>query len=122
MILIIVFTIYKPDLFISGQTYFERGKSSFLTATEDCNFEHQKLEYAIINFEKALKKGEKERELFDKLASSYSILNGDHYNAEKIYDKGIINYPNDAEFYFSRANCKKSKENLNLLYLIIKSL
>ncbi|KFF02908.1 hypothetical protein [Flavobacterium reichenbachii] len=116
-ILILLFIIYKTDLFISGQTYFERGKNSFLTAVEDDSFDHKKLEDAILNFEMAIKKGNKERELFDKLGSSYSLLNGDHYNAERIYDKAIINYPNDAEFYFFRANCKKEQKKFKSAFL-----
>nr|WP_315193767.1 hypothetical protein [uncultured Flavobacterium sp.] len=116
-ILIVFFIIYKTDLFISGQTYFERGKNSFLIANEDDCFDHQKLEDAILNFEMAIKKGNKERELFDELASSYYMLNGDNYNAERIYDKGIINYPNDAEFYFCRANCKKEQKKFKSAFL-----
>lgn len=109
LLLAIVFlfiVFYKPDLLTSGQTYFERGKISFELAMEDDTIEQDKLEDAILNFEKAISKGITDREVFDQLASSYTILNGDSENAGRVYSLGLSYYPNDSEFYFSRANCR----------------
>jgi tetratricopeptide (TPR) repeat protein len=78
--------------------------------------ENDKVESAIYYFEKANKKGFVKRELFDKLSYCYLISN-DNRNSEKILTIGLIHYPNDAEFYFDRANCRKDLKNFTGAFL-----
>ena len=88
-----------------------------LTAADHGDYqENDKVKSAIYYFEKANKKGFVKRELFDKLSYCYLISNDNHH-AEKILTLGLIHYPNDAEFYFDRANCRKDLKNFTGAFL-----
>lgn len=106
-VIILLLIVFKPDLFSSGQSNFEKGRASFAAATESDCIDNYLVEDAISHFETAILKGVTNREVFDELAASYSILNRDNSNSERVYTKGIENYPNDAEFYFRRGNCRR---------------
>ncbi|MBU2062131.1 MAG: hypothetical protein KKH44_09835, partial [Bacteroidetes bacterium] len=60
-----------------------------------------------LDFEKSIDKGFKERDVFDKLAWSYLLLNQDNENAERVYSLGLQTFPNDIVFYFRRGGCRK---------------
>lgn len=106
LIVVTLLIVYKTAPSASGETYFERGQKSFIAATETDVIEDSLFEDAIDNYEKAIDKGVKKRAVFSNLSKSY-FYNQDHQNAERILTEGIKFYPNEAEFYFYRASCKK---------------
>ena len=91
---------------------YKIGTKRLRAADHGDYYDSDKVKSAIYYFEKATKKGVAKRELFDKLSYCHLISN-DNRNAEKILTIGIIHYPNDAEFYFDRANCRKDMRNFN---------
>jgi len=123
-ILIIGCLCYFVDL-SSGKECYRKGLAYYEAADEECYFDEDGLEKAISYLEKALKRGVKERELYDKLAFGYSRLNEDEYNSERIYSLALQQYPKDIEFYFRRGQCrqglkeyKKAYEDFNKAILI----
>ena len=91
-----------------GRPYFEKGLELYQLSDHDCTWDWEIIKKAIPEFEKAIDKGYKEREVFDKLASCYRHSNGDVKNAEIIYSRALTYYPDDYEFYIQRGDCRKS--------------
>jgi tetratricopeptide (TPR) repeat protein len=95
----------------SGTEYFESGLKNYQLGDHGDYFDDVWLNKANKDFEKAIVKGYKEREVFDKLAWSYLHLNqSDYKNAEKVYSLGIDQFPKDGEFYFCRAMCREDQK------------
>jgi tetratricopeptide (TPR) repeat protein len=95
------------DTLKSGQELYESGLDYFRSADHGDYHDQEGLRKAIIKFEMAIEKGFKERDVFDKLTSSYHFLNQDLENVERVYSLGLEVFPNDIEFYFRRGSCRK---------------
>jgi tetratricopeptide (TPR) repeat protein len=95
------------DTFQTGQQLYKSGLDHFKSADHGDYHDHDGLSKAILDFEKSIDKGFKERDVFDKLTWSYLLLNSDNQNAERVYSLGLQTFPNDIEFYFRRGGCRK---------------
>ena len=103
----IVIFLYSCDTFRSGQQFYQNGLDHFRSADHGDYHDQEGLKKAIKDFEKSIEKGYKERDVFDKLSSSYQLLNDDLTSAERVYSLGLKFYPTDIEFYFRRGDCRK---------------
>ena len=105
--LTVTVVLFSCDTFQTGQQLYKIGLEHFKSADHECYHDHDGLSKAIVDFEKSIDKGFKERDVFDKLTWSYLLLNRDNENAERIYSLGLQAFPNDIEFYFRRGGCRK---------------
>jgi tetratricopeptide (TPR) repeat protein len=93
--------------FQSGRQHYEKGLSYFKLADHGDYNDQEGLKKAIAEFEKAVKNGYADRDVFDKLTWSYHLLNHDIKNSERVYTIGLKYYPKDIEFYFRRGDDRK---------------
>lgn len=105
--LLAVLILSSCDNLQTGKGLYRSGLVYYKAADHGDYFNLKLLEKAINKFEKSIKKGLEERDVFDKLATSYILLNNDRESAERIYSLGLKKHPNDIEFYFYRGNCRK---------------
>lgn len=91
----------------TGEQYYQSGLVHFKSGDHGDYHDLEQIELAIENFEKSIKKGFKQRDVFDKLTWSYRFLNDDNENMERIYSLALSNFPKDIEFYFRRGACRK---------------
>ena len=91
----------------TGQQHFKKGISYFKLADHSDYYDQEGLQNAIVEFEKSIKKGYADREVFDRLTWSYHLLNHDIKNSERVYTIGLKYLPTDIEFYFRRGNDRK---------------
>ncbi|RKD16578.1 hypothetical protein BCY91_17180 [Pelobium manganitolerans] len=102
------------EYFTSGRQFYEKGLKFYELSDGGDVYSTPELEKAIENFEKSIKKGFKERDVFDKLTWSYRILNQDNKNMERVYSLALKNFPNDIEFYFRRGDSRKELQKYKL--------
>jgi tetratricopeptide (TPR) repeat protein len=105
--LLLFLLIVSCENFKGGQHFYEAGLKYYQEADGGDVYDYQGMKNAIVNFEKAIEKGYKKREVFDKLTWSYRLLNQDNENMERVYSLALEHYPNDVEFYFRRGDCRK---------------
>ena len=105
--LTVAIVLFSCDTFQTGQQLYKSGLNHYKSADHDDYHDHDGLNKAILDFEKSIDKGFKERDVFDKLTWSYLLLNSDNQNAERVYSLGLQTFPNDIEFYFRRGGCRK---------------
>jgi len=83
-----------------------------------------KCESAVKYFEAAINRGYDKRDLFDRLANCYHILQ-DRQNEIRAYSLGLTKYPNDAGFLFYRGTCyqemKRPEDALNDFDVLVKT-
>ncbi len=107
LFLTLTVVLFSCDPFQTGKQLYNSGLKHFKSADQECYPDHDGLSKAIVDFEKSIDKGFKERDVFDKLTWSYLLLNRDNENAERIYSMGLQSFPDDIEFYFRRGGCRK---------------
>ena len=107
LFLTLTVVLFSCDTFQTGKQLYNRGLEHFKSADHECYHDHDGLSKAIVDFEKSIDKGFKERDVFDKLTLSYLLLKRDNENAERIYSMGLQSFPDDIEFYFRRGGCRK---------------
>ncbi len=100
-------TLTSCDNLRTGQQLYESGLDHYRDADHGDYHDGEGLSEAIIDFEKSIQKGHRERDLFDKLALSYNFLNQDLVNEERVYSLGLLAHPKDIEFYYRRGDCRK---------------
>lgn len=112
LLLWLIFTIvlFSCDFFQTAQQLYKSGLDHYNSADHGDTHDYVGLEKAIADFEKSIKKGFKDRDVFDKLTWSYRILNQDNKNMERVYSLALENFPNDIEFYFRRGDSRKEQK------------
>lgn len=98
--------VFKPDLLLSGRMLYSLGLNKYNTGDHGDYYDDDKIKSAAWYFEKAIGKGLKTRDVFDKLALCYLVLD-DERNADRAFTMGLEYFPKDAEFYFYRGNSRK---------------
>lgn len=106
--------IFSCDTFQTGIQLYKSGLDHYSSADYGDTHDYVRLEKAISNFEKSIRKGFKDRDVFDKLTWSYRILNQDNKNMERVYSLSLENFPNDIEFYFRRGDARKEQKKHKL--------
>jgi tetratricopeptide (TPR) repeat protein len=105
--LTVTIVLFSCDILQTGQQLYKSGLDHYKSADHGDTQDYVALTKAIADFEKSIKKGFKDRDVFNKLTWSYLWLKGDKQNAEKVYSLGLQTYPNDIEFCFRRGGCRK---------------
>ncbi len=104
---LVVLILASCDNLHTGKGLYRSGLA-YYKASDHGDYHNLKLlEKAINKFEKSIKKGFGERDVFDRLATSYILLSDDNESAERIYSLGLKALPSDIEFFFDRGNCRK---------------
>lgn len=105
-------TYTNPFMLLNGSQIFQMGKDEFRKGEQD-TASSVSFEKAIKYFEKALKKGYKEKELFVSLYQCYDRLNN-YSKVEETLSKALLLFPKDVELFYYKAafemETKKYKE------------
>lgn len=101
------FHLTSCDNLRTGRQLYESGLEHYRHADHGDYHDGEGLSEAIEDFEKSIRKGYKDRDLFEKLALSYNFLNQDLANEERVYSLGLLAHPKDIEFYYRRGDCRK---------------
>ena len=108
--------LFSCDTLQTGQQLYKSGLDHYQSADHGDTHDFVGLTKAIADFEKSIKKGFKDRDVFVKLTWSYLWLNCDKQNSERVYSLGLQTYPNDIEFYFRRGGCRKELKKYQQAY------
>jgi tetratricopeptide (TPR) repeat protein len=100
----------------SGKDYYNSGVKQFRKADHEDYYDWNYLKNARDDFEKAIKKGFVERDLYDDLSMCYLFLH-DTINEERVYTLGLSHFPNDIRFHFNRGNLYKEAKKYKAAFL-----
>ena len=101
---IIGFISYYPFLLLPRETFYQIGKTIYITGNHGCY--HTGLRSSRFFLKGAVNLGSTRRDAFDKLSSCYQLL-GKPDKAEQTYTKALEYFPKDVEFYFCRGEIRK---------------
>lgn len=102
-------TYTNPYMLLSGSQIYDMGKDEFKKGEQDTNGTVS-LEKAAKYFEKALKKGYKEKELFVSLYQCYDRLNNNDKVKETL-TKALELFPKDVELFYYKAAWEMETKN-----------
>jgi tetratricopeptide (TPR) repeat protein len=106
-----VYVLSDPYFFTSAKTLYQLGveKSDEGNDAIDVQGKRQAADY----FERAIKNGYRDRNVFVKLYWAYTHIHSDSTIEEMLTD-ALEAYPNDVEFLFRRANSRLSQQEYEL--------
>ncbi|MGY2134385.1 hypothetical protein ACW9KT_19300 [Hymenobacter sp. HD11105] len=105
------FVLFDPYFFTPAQTLYAIGLQKTDYASDNINLEEQK--EGAYYFEKALAKGYRERKVYAMLLSTYSHIAPDN-TREQMLTGALADYPQDAEFFFWRADSRMGQQKFRL--------
>ncbi len=107
-------TYSNPYMLLNGDQIYEMGKDEFKKGEQDTN-STVGLEKAAKLFEKALKKGCKEKELFVSLYQCYDRINN-LPKVEETLNKALQVFPKDVELFYYRGQFEMEQKKWKEAY------